>query len=111
MKEIIVKIDDDAYRRAEGIANARKVSVTTLIEQLVGSVTNGEQPNSSDIDSLFSALDKRRKLNPSADLAVKSSMTAQYFTDTNVLLYAASGSRGRKSSARKVVNPFLAIPS
>ncbi len=57
MKEITLKIEDDAYRRAERIANARKVSVSTLVEQLVESVTSNAQPNSDDLNHLFSALD------------------------------------------------------
>lgn len=60
MKEIVVKIDDDAFRRAEGIANARKISVAALVEELVESVSNDAQPNSDDINHLFSALDKGR---------------------------------------------------
>ena len=60
MKEIVVKIDDDAYRRAEGIANARKISLSALVEELVESVTNDAQPSSDDINNLFSALDKGR---------------------------------------------------
>lgn len=60
MKEIVLKIDDEAYRRAEGIANARKVSVSTFVEQLVESLINDAQPNSDDISNLFSALDKGR---------------------------------------------------
>lgn len=60
MKEIVVKIDNDAYRRAEGIANARKISLSALVEELVESVTNDAQPNSDDINNLFSALDKGR---------------------------------------------------
>ncbi|MCU1264323.1 MAG: hypothetical protein JWM21_641 [Acidobacteria bacterium] len=64
MKEIIVKIDDDTYRRAEGIANARKISLSVLVEELVESVTNEAQPNSDDINNLFSALDKGRNTEP-----------------------------------------------
>jgi hypothetical protein len=64
MKEIVVRIDDDAYRRAEGIANERKISVSTLLEELVESVTNDAQPNSDDINHLFSALDKGRNTEP-----------------------------------------------
>ena len=60
MKEIVLRIDDDAYRRAEGIANARKISISALVEELVESVTNDAQPNSDDINNLFSALDKGR---------------------------------------------------
>lgn len=55
-----MKIADDAYRRAEDIANARKISVTALVEELVGSVTNDARPNSDDITHLFSTLDKGR---------------------------------------------------
>ena len=64
MKEIIVKIDDDAYRRAEGIANARKISLSALVEELVGSVTNDTQPNSDDVNNLFAALDQGRNTEP-----------------------------------------------
>lgn len=64
MKEIVVKIGDDAYRRAEGIANAKKISLTALVEQLVESVTNDPQPNTDDINNLFSALDKGRNTEP-----------------------------------------------
>jgi hypothetical protein len=60
MKEIVLKIDDDAYRRAEGIANARKISVSALVEELVESVTNNSQSNSAYINNLFSTLDKGR---------------------------------------------------
>ncbi len=60
MKEIVVKIDDDAYRRAEGIANARKISLSALVEELVESATDDAQPNSDHINHLFSALDKGR---------------------------------------------------
>jgi hypothetical protein len=59
-----LRIDDDAYRRAEGIANARKISLSALVEELVESVTNGAQPNSDDINNLFSALDKGRNTEP-----------------------------------------------
>ena len=64
MKELVVKIDDDAYRRAEGIANARDISLSALVEELVESVTNDAQPNSDDIHHLFSALDKGRNTDP-----------------------------------------------
>jgi hypothetical protein len=64
MKEIVVKIDDDAYRRAEGIANARKISLSALVEELVESAPNDAQPNSDDINNLFSALDKGRNTEP-----------------------------------------------
>lgn len=64
MKEIIVKIDDDAYRRAEGIANARKISLSALVEELVESVSDDPQPNSDDINNLFSGLDKGRNTEP-----------------------------------------------
>lgn len=64
MKEIIVKIDDEAYRRAEGIANTRKISLSTFVEELVESVTNDAQPNSDDTKNLFSALDKGRNTEP-----------------------------------------------
>ena len=64
MKEIVLRIDDDAYRRAEGIANAREISLSALIEELVDSVTNGARPNSDDINNLFSALDEGRNTEP-----------------------------------------------
>jgi predicted DNA-binding ribbon-helix-helix protein len=64
MKKIVLKIDDDAYRRAEGIANARKISMSALVEELVESLTNNAQPNSDDITNLFSALDKGRNTKP-----------------------------------------------
>ena len=64
MKEIVVKIDDDAFRRAEDIANARKISVAALVEELVESVSNDAQPNSDDINHLFFALDKGRNTEP-----------------------------------------------
>jgi len=64
MKEIVLKIDDDAYRRAEGIAKAREISLSALVEELVGSATNDAQPNSDDINNLFSALDKGRNTEP-----------------------------------------------
>lgn len=45
-------------------------------------------------------------------------MTAQYFIDTNVLLYAGSGANedqdlnhGQDYDGVKVVNPFLAVAS
>jgi hypothetical protein len=58
MKEIVLSIDDDAYRRVEGIANARKISLSALVEELVESVANDAQPTSDDINNLFAALDK-----------------------------------------------------
>lgn len=64
MKEIVLKIDDDAYRRAEEIANARKISLSALVEELVESVSNGAQPNPDDINNLFFALDKGRNTEP-----------------------------------------------
>lgn len=64
MKEIIVKIDDDAYRRAEGIANARKISLSALLEELVESVTNETEPTSDDVNNLFCALDQGRNTEP-----------------------------------------------
>jgi len=60
MKEIVVKIDDEAYRRAEGIANAREISLSALVEELVESVANDARPNSNDVANLFTALDKGR---------------------------------------------------
>ena len=64
MKELVVKIDDHAYRRAESIASARDISLSALVEELVESVTNDAQPNSDDINYLFSALDKGRNTDP-----------------------------------------------
>jgi hypothetical protein len=64
MKEIVVEIDGDAYRRAEGIAKARDISLSTLVEELVESVTNDAPPNSHDISNLFSALNKGRNTEP-----------------------------------------------
>lgn len=64
MKEIVVKLDDDAYRRAEGIANARKISLSALVEELVESMASDVQPNADDIINLFSALDKGRNTEP-----------------------------------------------
>ena len=64
MKEIVLKIDDDAYRRAEDIAHAREISLSALVEELVESVTNDAHPNSDDINHLFSALDKGRNTEP-----------------------------------------------
>lgn len=64
MKEILVKIDDDAYRRAESIAKARKMPLSTFVEELVESATEDPRPNSDDIKSLFSALDKGRNTEP-----------------------------------------------
>ena len=64
MKEIVLKIDDEAYRRAEDIANARKISLNALVEELVESVTDDAPPNSDDINHLFSALDKGRNTKP-----------------------------------------------
>jgi hypothetical protein len=63
MKEIVLKIDDDAYRRAEDIANARKISLSALVEELVESADEA-QPDSNDINHLFSALDKGRNTEP-----------------------------------------------
>ena len=68
MKEIILKIDDDAYRRAEGIANLRKITVSALVEELVESATNGAPLNSEGLDTLFSALDKGRNTDPIGSL-------------------------------------------
>ena len=64
MKELVVKLDDHAYRRAESIASARDISLSALVEELVESVTNDAQPNSDDINHLFSALDKGRNTDP-----------------------------------------------
>jgi predicted transcriptional regulator len=64
MKEIVVRIDDDAYRRVEGIANAREISLSALVEELVESVTSNAQPNADDINHLLDALDKGRNTEP-----------------------------------------------
>jgi len=64
MKEIVLKIDDDAFRRAQDIAKAREISVSALVEELVESATNDTEPNSDDIKNLFSALDKGRNTEP-----------------------------------------------
>jgi hypothetical protein len=64
MKEIVLKIDDDAYRRGEDIANARKISLSALVEELLDSVTNDARPKSDDINNLFAALDKGRNAEP-----------------------------------------------
>ena len=69
MKELVVKIDDHAYRRAESIASARDISLSALVEELVESVTNDAHPNSDDINHLFSALDKGRNTEPIGRLA------------------------------------------
>jgi hypothetical protein len=42
----------------------RKSSLSALVEELVASVTNNAQPNSDDINNLFSALDKGRNTEP-----------------------------------------------
>jgi hypothetical protein len=64
MKEIVVKIDDDAFRRAESMARSRKMSLSDLVEELVESGTLVAQPNSDDIPKLFLALDKGRNTKP-----------------------------------------------
>jgi predicted DNA-binding ribbon-helix-helix protein len=64
MKEIVLKIDDDAYWRGERIADARKVSLSALVEELLDSATNDARPNSDDINNLFAALDKGRNTEP-----------------------------------------------
>jgi predicted transcriptional regulator len=64
MKEIVLKIDDDAYRRVEDIANARKISLNALVEELVESASNGAQHTADDVNKLFSALDKGRNTEP-----------------------------------------------
>ncbi len=68
MKEIVLKIDDDAYRRAEDVAKARKISLSALVEELVESVTLDAEHNSDDINNLFSALDKGRNTEPIGSL-------------------------------------------
>ena len=69
MKEIVLKIDDEAYRRAEGIAKGREISVSALVEELVESATNDAQPTSDDIKNLFSALDKGCNIEPVGPLS------------------------------------------
>jgi antitoxin component of RelBE/YafQ-DinJ toxin-antitoxin module len=64
MKEIVVKIDDSAYQRAEQIASTRNISVTTLVKELVEAVTENGQVPSLDVTALFAALDKARNKNP-----------------------------------------------
>jgi hypothetical protein len=64
MKEIVLKIDDAAYRRAEDIANARKISLSALVEELFASVPCDVQPNTDDINRLFAALDNGRNTEP-----------------------------------------------
>jgi predicted transcriptional regulator len=64
MKEIGLKVDDAVYQRVKDIANARKVSLNALVEELVESVTNDARPNSDDLKNLFSALDKGRNTEP-----------------------------------------------
>ena len=64
MKEIVVKIEDDAYYRAESLAQARKISVSDLVEELVESMTETAHPNSDDVATLFAALDKGLNTEP-----------------------------------------------
>jgi len=64
MKEIVVKIDDSAYQRAEEIASARQISVTALVEELLESATGNGQTHSQDVTALFAALDKGRNTDP-----------------------------------------------
>ena len=80
MKEILVKIDDAAYRRAEGIANARRISLSTFVEELVESVTNDPRPNSDDIKNLFSALDKGRNTEPIGPINRQELHDSRFFT-------------------------------
>ena len=56
MKEI--RVNDEAYRRAGDIASARNITVSDLVEELVESVTGDRHPVTSDLDTLFAALDK-----------------------------------------------------
>ena len=62
MKEI--RVNDAAYRRAGDIANARKITISDLVEELVDSVTGDRHPATSDLDALFAALDKGRNTKP-----------------------------------------------
>lgn len=63
MKEIVVKINDETYRRAEDLANARDISLSALVEEL-DSVANDTQPTPDDLNHLFAALDKGRNTEP-----------------------------------------------
>ncbi|HEY6230301.1 MAG TPA: DUF6364 family protein [Pyrinomonadaceae bacterium] len=68
MKEIVVKIDDAAFQRAESIANEKNISVSALVEELVVSVTKAAHPTSNDLNQLFAALDKGRNTKSVAKL-------------------------------------------
>ena len=68
MKEIVVKIDDFAYERAEEIANARNISVNRLVKELVETVTGNGQAHSRGVTALFAALDKGRNTDPVGSL-------------------------------------------
>ena len=57
-------IDDEAYRRAESIAHARRIPLNALVKELFDSATDDAQPNSDDVNNLFSALDKGRNTEP-----------------------------------------------
>jgi len=58
MKEI--RVNDEAYRRAGDIASARNITISDLVEELVESVTGDLHPVTSDLDTLFAALDSGR---------------------------------------------------
>ena len=58
LKEI--KVNDDTYRRAEEIASVRNITISDLVEELVDSVTGNRDLVTSDLDTLFAALDSGR---------------------------------------------------
>lgn len=62
MKEI--RVNDEAYRRAKDIANARSITMNELLEELVDSVSEDRHPLDRDLDALFVALDKGRNTKP-----------------------------------------------
>ena len=88
MKEI--KVNDDTYRRAEEIASVRNITISDLVEELVDSVTGNRDLVTSDLDTLFAALDKGRNTKPVGRLRRHELHDRQFFIDTNVLLYAGS---------------------
>ncbi len=88
MKEI--KVNDDTYRRARDIASARNITISDLVEELVESVAGDRHPVTSDLDTLFAALDKGRNTKPVGRLRRHELHDRQFFIDTNVLLYAGS---------------------
>ncbi len=62
MKEI--RMNDEAYKRAENIAGARNISVSDLVENLVDSISEDRPPVDDDLGVLFAALDKGRNTKP-----------------------------------------------